>query len=59
MVRFGLLDKCERVAALQAGDDLVYVLCVWRGHLFRVYPGRLIVAADHVDREFFNMRRSK
>ena len=56
MIRFGLLDKCERVAALQAGDDLVYVLCVWRGHLFRVCDGG-ISRADRADHEFFNMRR--
>ena len=52
MIRFGLLDKCERVAALQAGDDLVYVLCVWHGHLFRVGGGR-ISRADRADREFY------
>ena len=56
MIRFGLLDKCERVAALQAGDDLVYVLCVWRGHLFRVCDGG-ICRADRADHEFYNMRR--
>lgn len=58
MFKFGLLDKCERVAALQAGDDLVYVLCVWRGHLFRVCDGG-ICCADRADHEFFNMRRTK
>ena len=58
MVKFGLLDKCERVAALQAGDDLVYVLCAWCGHLFRVCDGG-ICRADRADHEFFNMRRSK
>lgn len=58
MIRFGLLDKCERVAALQAGDDVVYVLCVWRGHLFRVCDGG-ISRADRADHEFFNMRRTK
>lgn len=52
MFEFGLLDKCERVAALQAGDDLVYVLYLFRGHLFRVGGGR-ISRADRADREFY------
>ena len=52
MIRFGLLDKCERVAALQAGDDVVYILCAWRGHLFRVCDGG-ISRADRADYAFY------
>ena len=52
MIRFGLLDKCECVAALQDENELVYVLYLFRGHLFRVCNGG-ISRADRADREFY------
>jgi len=52
MLKFGLCEKGECIAALQAGDYLVYVLYLFRGHLFRVGGGR-ISRADRADREFY------
>ena len=58
MFKFGLLEKSECVAALQDENELVYVLYLFRGHLFRVCDGG-ISRADRADHEFFNMRRTK
>lgn len=56
--KFGLCEKSVCVAALQDENELVYVLYLFRGHLFRVGGGR-ISRADRADHEFFNMRRTK
>ena len=41
------------VAALMAGDDLVYVLYTFRGHLFRKYPDGRLGRADAADSYFY------
>lgn len=41
------------VAALMGDDDLLYVLYVFRGHLFRKYPDGRLGRADAADFAFY------
>ena len=47
------------IAVLMDDDDLVYVLYVFRGHLFRKYPDGRLGRVDAADVAFYNWRCKK
>lgn len=49
----GLCKKAWRVKACCKGDEVAFVVALWRGHVFRVMHDGNISKADDCERELF------
>jgi len=41
----------KELFALQDGNEILYVICIYRGHIFRRYPDGKIESSDDQERK--------
>ena len=58
MKKYEILNKSEELCAAMSGDDIDYILYLYKGHLFRLDSNNHLTPADEDDRRYYERRNA-
>ena len=58
MKKYEILNKSEELCAAMCGDDIEYILYLYKGHLFRLDSNDHLTPADENDRRYYERRNA-